>query len=109
MKSIEKQPIVAPDELRPDMGHIEHMPEDTIEQIVAKKNAFNDHILQLDNLIMQIQPRNESGENADQIDNTIEAVQDDQDLNMLKRDMDHAREEMVRLGDMEELELKKAA
>ena len=76
---------------------------------MLKKNAFNDLILQLDNLIMQIHPRNESGENADQIDNAGEAAQDGQDLNMLKRDMDHAREEMVRLGDKEELTLKKAA
>jgi hypothetical protein len=109
MEKFEKQPSVPPSEQRPDIGPIEHMPETTVAEIRSKKNAFNDLILKLDNLIPQIHPRNESGENADQIDNADEAAQDGQDFDLLKRDMDHAREEMVRLGDKEELELKKAA
>jgi hypothetical protein len=109
MNTFETAPQQSPDDTRPDMSAIEHMPEDTVDQIVAKKNAFNDSILRLDNLIMQIHPRNESGENSDPIDNADESVQDGQDLSMLRRDMDRAREEMVRLGDKEELELKKAA
>jgi hypothetical protein len=94
---------IAPNELRPDMSHIEHMPEDTLKQVITKKQAFNDHILKLDALIPQIHQGNESGENADQIDNANEAAQDGQDFMMLARDMDHARDEMNRLGDKEEL------
>jgi len=109
MNTLEKQPQRAPDELRPDMSHIEHMPENTLEQIVAKKNAFNDHILELGNLIPQIHSRNETGENADQIDTAEEATEDGRDFMFIAQDMNHARDELVRLGDLEELELKKAA
>lgn len=110
MNMNEKPSFDTPDEMRPDMGHIEHMPEETIEQIVAKKQAYNDHILKLDALIPQIHNRNESGSDAETIDQANEATQDDQDFMMLANDMNRARSEMVRLGDKEELEkLNKAA
>jgi hypothetical protein len=103
-------PALTPETARPDMSHIEHMKEDTLAEIIAKKNAFNDLILTFDNLITQIpEQNNEAGESKQQEDLAGQESLDGRDLMLLRRDMDHARDEMVRLGDKEELTLKKAA
>lgn len=106
MKNLEHKPTAEVQKPAPDASVIEHMPEASVAQIRAKKQAFNDLILSLDGQINLVHA--ESGSNSPD-DDSQEQAQDSQDLSLIRNTMDHAREEMVRLGDKEELELKKAA
>lgn len=89
-----------------DIASIGGMPEKTLNEISAKKQAYNDLILNLDGQITMVHA--ESGSNSPD-DNSQEETQNEQDYDLLRNAMDRARSEMVRLGDKEELELKKAA
>jgi len=106
MKKFEQSPSKKENYSLLDIGAIESMSEGTVKEIRAKKQAFNDLILSLDGQITMV--HSESGSNSPD-DDSQEQAQDGQDLSLIANTMDRARSEMVRLGDKEELELKKAA
>ncbi|MEK7638134.1 MAG: hypothetical protein AAB375_01770 [Patescibacteria group bacterium] len=89
-----------------DIADIENMSEQTVSEIRAKKQAFNDLILSLDGQINMV--HSESGSNSPD-DDSQEQAQDSQDLSLIANLMDRARSEMVRLGDKEEIKLQEAA
>lgn len=112
MNDFENKPQSSPAETRPDIGRIEHMPEKTVAEILAKKKAFNDAIPVLSKLLADIgKPSMESVDSrpTDPLDRSIESENDEQESGLIVREIKHARDELVRLGDKEELELKKAA
>jgi hypothetical protein len=88
-----------------DIEDIEKMPETTLEEVRAKKQACNDLIITLGRLLPQIHA--ESGSNSLD-DESQEESQDIQNIDLLRSAMDRARSEMERLGDKQE-ELEKAA
>ncbi len=106
MKNMEKNPARKETFSAADIANIENLPEKTVGEIRAKKQAFNDLILSLDGKITMVHA--ESGSNSSD-DNSQEESQNEQDYDLIKNSMDRARSEMVRLGDKEELQLKKAA
>lgn len=91
-----------------DIAAIENMPEKSLMDIRTKKQAYNDLILSLDGQITMVHSDAESGSNSPD-DDAQEKAQEDQNLSIIANSMDRARSEMVRLGDAEELALKKAA
>lgn len=91
-----------------EIARIDQMPEQKIEDIMAKKKAFNDFLFEFEGRINMVSADSESGSNSPD-DESQEEAQDVQTLDLIANFMDHARTEMVRLGGKAQLELKKAA
>jgi hypothetical protein len=106
MKHTEQMPQKKETVTTLDVAVIENLPEKTVSEIRVKKQAYNDLILSLDGQINMVHA--DSGSNSPD-DDSQEQAQDAQNLGLIGNSMDRARSEMVRLGDKEEIELKKAA
>lgn len=104
-KFVEEIANVPLESLSERMGKIEALRENSLEEVRAKKKAFNDIIPAFTRAFMNLgAPSTEApgDRSRDPVDAAVEAESDDQDAGLISFRRERAEAELVRLGDKEE-------